>query len=187
MFETHKGERISHPGVLKRSVISTVIPFMPNTSAARHLEPLGPGVFLSLSRTQTSRLRGAQPRCPVSVECPPDVPTSLARKRPINWPLNRLVVEFLTKSSDSHRKSIDSFHEVAINETSQVITRVKPHRPSATWHILLDRATLRDVRKIGIQIYFGTPCLKGVFKRVNSPQTCKNCNVDASHAEFVQK
>ena len=56
----------------------------------------------------------------LSVECPPDVPTSLARKRPINWPLNRLVVEFLTKSSDSQRKSIDSFHEVVVNETSLV-------------------------------------------------------------------
>ena len=54
------------------------------------------------------------------VEFPPDVPTSLARKRPINWPLNRLVVEFLTKSSDSQRKSIDSFHEVVVNETSLV-------------------------------------------------------------------
>ena len=26
--------------------------------------------------------------------------------------------------------------------------------------------------------------IKGVFKRDNSPQTCKNCNVDVSHTVF---
>ena len=49
--------------------------------------------------------------------------------------------------------------------------------PEMKWPIMRAAGTGGAYRKFHVEI-------KGVFKRVNFPQTCKNCNVDVSHAEF---